>query len=46
MNGEVHVESILYVSKQFRTRPLYALYYNGYIIYEKHMSAKCAEVSN
>jgi len=46
INGEVHAEPIFYVCKQFRIRPLSALDHSKYIIWEKHMSGECAEVSN
>jgi len=32
INDEVHAEPICYVSKQFRMRPLSALYHSRYII--------------
>jgi len=46
INGEVHAEPICYVSRPFRMSPLFALYHSRYIIWEKPMSAECAEVSN
>jgi len=45
-NIEEYTEPICYISKQFKTSPLAALYHSRYIIWEKHISAECAEVSN
>jgi len=45
INGEVQAEPICYISKQFRASPLSALYQSRYIIWEKRMSAECADVS-
>jgi len=46
ITGEVHAQPICYISKEFRTSPLSALYYSRYIIGEKSMFAECAEVSD
>jgi len=44
--NKVHPDPICYVSKQFRMSPLVMPYCSRYIIWEKHMSAEFAEVSN